>query len=102
MLYQQIRLKEEYPFLDANGADPQLRTYCLEPVMQNVTRPSILLCPGGGYRTISGREAEPIASILLSWGYNVFVLYYSVGDYTYPTQVREVAAAMELIHKKLP
>lgn len=99
MLYQQIRMKEEYPFLGANGADPQLRTYCLDPVMQNVARPSILLCPGGGYRTISGREAEPIATILLSWGYNVFVLYYSVDGYAYPTQVREVAAAMELIHK---
>ena len=31
-------------------------------------------------------------------GYNVFVLTYSVAPHRFPTQLREVAAAMELIH----
>ena len=54
--------------------------------------------PGGGYGFCSEREGEPIALHFLTEGFNVFVLTYSVSPNRFPTQLREVAAAMELIH----
>lgn len=61
-------------------------------------RPCILICPGGAYAFCSEREAEPVALHFLPRGYNVFVLHYSVAPFRFPTQIREVAAAMELIY----
>ena len=66
---------------------------------ENQKRPAILVCPGGGYANVCEREAEPIALQFLPAGYNVFVLTYSVVPYTFPAQLREVAATMELIYQ---
>jgi hypothetical protein len=41
---------------------PTLTTYILDDTMEkNTKRPAVLVCPGGGYRFCSPREAEPIA-----------------------------------------
>lgn len=42
--------------------------------------PAIVICPGGAYRSISDREAEPVAKEYLAANYHVFILYYSTGD----------------------
>ncbi|MBQ7153228.1 MAG: alpha/beta hydrolase [Clostridia bacterium] len=42
-------------------------------------RPAMLIFPGGGYWGCCHREGEPIALYFLQAGFNVFVLYYSVG-----------------------
>lgn len=47
----------------------------------------------------SQREAESVALNFLPDGFNVFVLNYSVAPHRYPTQLREVAAAIELIYQ---
>ena len=47
----------------------------------------------------SERESEPIAFHFLPEGYNVFVLKYSVRPHTFPTQILEVAALLELLYK---
>ena len=47
---------------------------------------------------VSQREEEPIALHFLSEGYNVFVLAYFVAPHHFPVQLRQVAAAMEIIH----
>lgn len=47
----------------------------------------------------SQRESEPIALQFLPQGYNVFTITYSVAPHCFPTQLREVAALMELIYK---
>ena len=65
---------------------------------QDQLRPAILILPGGGYHFNSEREAEVIALRFLPKGYNAFVLNYSVAPHHFPSQIREVAAAMELIH----
>lgn len=99
MLIETIHLKDVYPFLEGDGKDPTLTAYVQHNSIAGKTnRPGILLCPGGGYSSVSPREAEPIALELLPMGCNVFVLTYSVKPHTFPTQLREVAAAMELIH----
>jgi len=68
-------------------------------LLETPLRRSVLICPGGAYRTHSPREAEPIALKFLEDGYNVFVIYYSVAPHRFPNQIREVAATLELIHK---
>ncbi len=46
----------------------------------DIRRPAIVVCPGGGYEFCSEREAEPIALRFLTEGFNVFVVWYRVGD----------------------
>ena len=103
MKCMQIHLKDYFPFLGEAGKDPVVTAYLPydnDPIKcQNVDRPSILLCPGGGYSSVAKRESEPIALKFLPEGYNVFQLTYSVSPHTFPTQLREVAAAMELIYQ---
>ncbi len=41
---------------------------------------AILVIPGGGYSTVSEREAEPVAFSFFSKGYEAAILYYSVAD----------------------
>ena len=43
-------------------------------------RPTIVICPGGGYRFRSERERDPVALHFLSMSYNVFILDYSVQE----------------------
>ncbi|MBE6959469.1 MAG: alpha/beta hydrolase [Ruminococcaceae bacterium] len=102
MIHEIIHMKEHFPFLGENGCDPTLTTYLLDmnPEINRKDKllPAILVCPGGGYAFVSAREAEPMAMNFLPWGFHVFVLTYSVAPHHFPTQIREAAAAMELIH----
>ena len=101
MRQEVLHLKEYFPFLGENGCDPTLELILpgnmTEMGRQNQKRPSILVCPGGGYAGVSQREGEPVGLHFLPEGYNVFILTYSVAPNRFPTQIREVAAAMELI-----
>lgn len=63
----QIRMDVYVPRVSAE-IEPQIR------------RPAIVVCPGGGYEFCSEREAEPIALRFLAEGFNVFVLWYRVGE----------------------
>ncbi len=103
MVYSVVHLKERFPFLGENGADPLLECYLPENMAEigweDKKHPCMLLIPGGGYRFVSRREAEPLALQLMPRGFNVFVLTYSVAPLAFPTQIREVAAALELIHE---
>ena len=102
MIYEKIHLKEHFDFLGANDADPTLELYLprnlSEMKREQQKRPCMLILPGGAYAFCSQRESEPMALHFLPEGYNVFVLTYSVAPHRFPTQLREVAAAMELIH----
>ncbi len=107
MHYELIHLKDRFPVLGKNGCDPTLEIYLpknYSPVEMtsrvNSHRPGVLLCPGGAYRFVADREGEPVAMHLLSEGLCVFMLTYSVAPNRFPTQLLEVAAAMELIHER--
>lgn len=103
MRHDCIHLKEHYKFLGANGADPTLNYYLpfnmTEMEREHQKRPCILICPGGGYGFCSQRESEATALHFLPQGFNAFILTYSTEGYRYPTQIREVAAALELIYE---
>ena len=46
---------------------------------QEIDRPAILVCPGGGYAYCSPREGEPVALSYAAKGFHAFVLKYSTG-----------------------
>ena len=104
MYYETIKLNEIFPQLPQNqNFEPTLTAYCSENTSEidlNRKRPSILICPGGGYEFTSDREAEPVALKFLSLGYNAFVLRYSVAPERYPTALLQVSAAMTLIRRQ--
>ena len=103
MKHEVLHLKDYYPFLGGDNCDPTVEAYLpynmTEMHRENDKRPCMIVCPGGGYGFCSQREAEPIALQFLPRGYNVFTITYSVAPHRFPTQLREVAALMELIYK---
>lgn len=46
---------------------------------QEVKRPAVVVCPGGGYLYCSPREGEPVAMSYAARGFHAFVLRYSTG-----------------------
>ena len=103
MKHERLELKNYFDFLGEEGRNPTLDIYLpynmVEMKREKQIRPCMLICPGGGYGMCSEREAEPVALHFLPEGFNVFVLTYSVEPNRFPTQIREVAAAVELIYK---
>lgn len=102
MIHEKIFLKDIF---DGIKTDATLTTYvrstspAIEP---NRKRASVLICPGGGYSSVSDRENEPIALAFLALGYNAFVLRYStsdINDEKYPTQLLESSAALAYIRR---
>ena len=103
MKHELIHLKDTFPFLGNNGCDPTVEVILpynmTEMGRQDQKRPCLVVCPGGGYGAVSQREGEPIGVHFLPEGYNLFILTYFVAPNRFPTQLREVAAVMELIHR---
>jgi acetyl esterase/lipase len=60
-------------------------------------RPAVIICPGGGYRFLSFREAEPVALRLNALGINAFVLYYSVAPAEYPVPQLQLAESVRAV-----
>ncbi|MBE6758339.1 MAG: alpha/beta hydrolase [Ruminococcaceae bacterium] len=91
MLFERIPLssEDEQVYLESYIADP----------CGPKPRKAILVLPGGGYGSVcSDREGEPIALAFIPYGYNAFVLHYTVGrKRPFPTQLIEVAQAIGYI-----
>lgn len=102
MRYEVLHLKDTFPFLGENGCDPTVEVYRQENLTvlgrENQKRPCLIICPGGGYRIVCRKESEPVALHFLPEGFLVFVLTYSTVPNHFPTQHRELAAVLELIH----
>lgn len=47
---------------------------------QEINRPAVLVCPGGGYVYCSPREGEPVALSYAARGFHAFVLTYSTAQ----------------------
>lgn len=103
MRIETIHLKEYYPILGESGKDPVLTCYMPgnlgEMGWANRRHRAMVLCPGGGYMAISQREGEPIALKLMAMDFYVFVLKYSIVPHAFPAQIREAAAAFDIIHR---
>lgn len=103
MRHEMLSLKAFFPELGQDGRNPTLTLYLADALTEmgreTERRPCLLICPGGGYCMCSQRESEPIALQFLPEGFHVFILNYSVAPHTYPSQLLEVAACLELIHR---
>ncbi|MBR7112509.1 MAG: alpha/beta hydrolase [Clostridia bacterium] len=92
MIVERIKLTEEEngAFIDAYIADP----------FREFTRKALLVIPGGGYKNISRHEGEPVAQAFIPYGYNTFVLRYTVGKDSgkaFPAQLIEATLAIKHI-----
>ncbi len=64
-------------------------------------RPAILIIPGGGYQYCSDREADPVATAYMHYGFQAFVLRYSVGEHrVWPNPLNDYEQAMELLRSR--
>lgn len=86
----------EYGGSGTDGYRPTLATYILAG---DRTRPLVLICPGGGYRFVSPREAEPVALQFNAAGYHACVLDYSVAPRRHPQPLRDLSRAMCLVRE---
>ncbi len=64
-------------------------------------RPAIVILPGGGYHYCSDRESDSVASAYMHFGFQAFVLRYSVAEHrTWPNPLDDYDQAMELIRSR--
>ncbi|MGW0246205.1 alpha/beta hydrolase [Nocardia goodfellowii] len=95
-----MALRTETVFL-SDDQRVRLTAYLHEPTKgmpQWHTRPAVVVLPGGGYRLLSDREAEPIALAFLAKGFHAFVLEYSVHEHaTYPNSLCDASRALATI-----
>lgn len=74
-----------------------LYTYFLDNSIEmhpNKKRPIVVICPGGGYRMTSDREAEAVAMQFLARGFHAVILRYSVAPARYPEALLQLAATV--------
>jgi len=85
-------------YLIPDEKEVYLDVYAANPV-EGFTRRAILVIPGGGYGMVcDDREGEPIGLAFMPYGYNAFVLHYSVNrKKTFPAQLIEASLAMKHI-----
>ncbi len=61
-------------------------------------RAAVVVCPGGGYKICSDREADSIAMSYAAAGFHTFVLRYSLEkEAAYPRPLTELSRVMKLI-----
>ncbi len=104
MLHQTIDLKERFPKLQA---PTYLTTYIPEIPMDRYdappSRPTVVICPGGGYHGLSKREGEPIALAYNAAGYNAVIIYYATATTApgihHPQQLLQVCAAVATVRE---
>ena len=91
MLYEKIPLSE-------TDSEIYLEAFVAEKI-NGYTRRGILVIPGGGYGCIChDREGEPIAQAFMPYGFNSFVLHYSVGAKAkFPRPLIEASKAIKHI-----
>lgn len=92
-----VDLKKEYGL----SADARLEgmVYSPNPEEKFYARPAVIVVPGGGYRTVSYREKEPIATDFYARNFNVFMLTYACAPTRYPAQLVQLASAVDYIKK---
>ena len=67
---------------------------------EEMARPAVVVCPGGGYNHLSVREADPVALEYLTKGFNTFVLYYSLKEAAvFPKPIVDLSMALKIIRE---
>ena len=109
MLHKYIDINVDYEKLGLEKSGSfQPRLECFVPHNARVPaakRPTIVICPGGGYAFTSDREGEPIALSFMNEGFNCFVVWYSVAEpdsdnvARFPVSLYETLTAIAMIRE---
>lgn len=86
--------------LSHNDVMPAYTTYLpdIYPEYQKLrVRPTVIICPGGGYNHHSPREGEAVALKMNSYGFNAVVLKYSLAPNEYPCALYELAVLVHIV-----
>jgi acetyl esterase/lipase len=78
----------------------KLTTYILDnssEIKEDRTRPCVIICPGGGYRFVSDREAEAVAIQFMSMGIHACILRYTVYPAKFPIAITQLAKSVAYI-----
>ncbi len=69
MVFEKIKLGEVYTALESGSGvvEAYIPTNSAE-INIDRKRPTVIICPGGGYRFTSDREAEPVALRFMAEG----------------------------------
>lgn len=85
-----------------NDSRVTLTSYIHEdhPELRPKARPAMIVFPGGGLSFLSEREAEPIALSYMPYGFNTFVLRYSIREYgNYPLPLLDASLAVSFVRE---
>lgn len=104
MKYEVINIEIDYEKIGTKGTEfkPYMSVYIPDNSKEidlNRKRPTVVICPGGGYGMTSDREAEPVAFKFLAADYNVVVLRYDVAPVRFPAQILELAFAVSKVRE---
>ncbi|MDL2216667.1 alpha/beta hydrolase [Desulfovibrio sp. OttesenSCG-928-M14] len=79
-----------------------LEAYCspVSPELGRRWRGAVIICPGGAYAMLADREAGCVALRYQAFGYQAFVLRYSVGNVRYPVALLELATAVAFVRER--
>ena len=95
MIHEKIKLQVE------GSADyAAMYTYFLNlsPEIPVSKRPTIVVCPGGGYvDRAEGHEGADICEYYNSLGINAFMLKYRVSPYRYPAELYDIQRAVRFV-----
>lgn len=104
MLLKTLEIDLDYKRLKADngGYKPELSVMlpdnCLK-LYHGRKYPAVVICPGGGYKFTSDREAEPVALKFSAAGFNTAILRYSVGEAKFPSALFELATAVAMLRE---
>lgn len=104
MKYEVINIDIDYEKIGTKGTDfkPYMSVYIPDNSKEidiNRKRPTVVICPGGGYHMTSDREAEPLAFRFLAADFNVIIVRYDVAPVRFPAQILEVAFAVSKVRE---
>lgn len=104
MDYRVLNIKIDYDKIgvDNGGYQPTMSLYLpsnSNEIDINRKRPTVVICPGGGYAHTSDREAEPVALKFVSQDMNAVVVRYSVGKAKFPAALFELSYAISKIRE---
>ncbi|MBR6743291.1 MAG: alpha/beta hydrolase [Clostridia bacterium] len=96
MIYQVINIELDYKKIGAdNGGFQPIMTLYLPSNSHEIEldrkRPTVIICPGGGYSMTSDREAEAIAFKFIAEDCNAVVVRYSCAPARFPIQLLELS-----------
>lgn len=92
--------KDIIPDGASSDAVPARLTCMIHDIQPERSFPSVIVVPGGSYVKCSKREGEPCAARFYSYGYNTFILEYSVIDKPFPIALKELCEAIRFIREE--